>query len=274
MILVTGATGTTGREVVGRLLERGERVRVMSRRESGVPGAEAVRADFAHPASLAPAVEGVSAVYLVTAPPTPVVDHDAALIRAARAAGVARIVKLGAVSGADEGTWHHRSERPTRDSGLEWTVLRPCTFASNMLRFAPMVRSGTPLPDWTGDGAVGVIDPRDVAAVAVEALTGDGHSGRTYTLTGPDLLTFGRQVEVLEGVLSRSVPVERVTVEHAVKTMLADGVDPLNAAESAAGMTRLADGGYAFLTDHVAAVLGRPPTAFSAWARDHRLSFT
>ncbi|MFC4565889.1 NAD(P)H-binding protein [Nocardiopsis mangrovi] len=273
MILVTGATGTTGSEVVRRLLERGEKVRAMSRRGVAVPGADAVRADFADPASLAPAVAGVSAVYLVTAPPEPVVDHDAALVEAARAAGVERIVKLGAISGGEPGTWHRRCEQPTRDSGLTWTVLRPATFASNMLPYAPMIAGGLPLPDWTSGGAVGIVDPRDVAAVAVEALTTGGHAGRAYTLTGPELLTFAQQVAVLQRVLGTGIGTRDATMDDARTMMLDRGMRPDSVEESVAGMTRLAEGGYAVLTGDVSAVLGRAPGTFAAWAADHRQAF-
>jgi uncharacterized protein YbjT (DUF2867 family) len=257
MILVTGATGTTGSEVVKQLLEQGEKVRAMTRKAIDIPGAEVVQADFGDASSLARAVDGVTAVYLVTAPPKPVIDHDVALVEAAKAAGVQRIVKLGAIGG----DWHRRSEQPTRDSGLAWTILRPGTFASNMLAFAPRIKHGDPLPNWTKDGAIGVIDPRDIAAVAARVLTTDGHSGRAYTLTGPQLLTFAQQVAVLELVLGTRIAVESVPVD--------DAMDP----ETAAGMTDLAEGRYAVLTDHVAEILGRAPISFTTWANDHQAAF-
>ncbi|WP_026932476.1 NAD(P)H-binding protein [Glycomyces tenuis] len=273
MILVSGASGTTGSEVAELLVQGGERVRVMSRRAVEIPGAEAVRADFTDPASLAAALEGVSAVYLVTAPPKPVIDHDVALVEAAKAAGVRRIVKLGAISGADPGTWHARAERPTRDSGLEWTILRPCTFASNMLAYAPMVKAAVPLPNPTGDGAVGVIDPRDIAAVAVEALTDDRHVGREYTLTGPELLTFPRQAEILQDVLGTGIATEAASAEQMRAVMVRSGMDPDGIAESLAGMARLAEGRYAVVTGTVARILGRAPIGFADWAEAHRHVF-
>ncbi len=142
MILVTGATGTTGSEVVRGLLGRGERVRAMSRRPIALHGAETVVADFDDRASLERALDGVRAVYLVSAPLKPVIDHDAALVEAARAAGVGRIVKLGAISGADEATWHHRSEqpRPRESSRLD----RPASVYVR-LEHAPVRRTG---PAW------------------------------------------------------------------------------------------------------------------------------
>jgi uncharacterized protein YbjT (DUF2867 family) len=273
MILVTGATGTTGSEVVRQLIERGERVRAMSRGRVEIPGAETVRGDFGDAPSLARAVEGVAAVYLVTMPPKPTIDHDAALIEAAGKAGVERIVKLSAISAEDPDAWHSRAERPTRESGLDWTVLRPPSFASNMLHYTSMIRSGAPLPNWTGTGASGVIDPRDIAAVAVEALLADGHGGRTYTPTGPELLTFGQQVAVLQRATGTAITTEEVSIERARAMMLDDGADPDNVEESLKGIARQAEGGYATLTDHVPKILGRAARSFTDWANDHREAF-
>jgi uncharacterized protein YbjT (DUF2867 family) len=273
MILVTGATGTTGSEVVRLLLEQGERVRAMSRRPEPVHGAETVAADFDDPASLTRALEGVTAVYLVAAPPKPVIDHDEALVEAAQTAGVERIVKLGAISGADRGTWHHRSEQPVRESGIGWTVLRPSTFASNMLQFAEPIKHHAVLPNFTGNGATGVIDPRDIAAVAARALIEDGHTGQTYTLTGPELLTFADQTAILAQTLGVPVGTEDVPIEAARQMLLDGGLDPDNAAEIVAGMTRQAQGAYAELTGEVARLLGRSPISFAAWAVDHQEVF-
>ncbi len=273
MILVTGATGTTGSEVVRQLIERGERVRAMSRRQVEIPGAEVVLGDFTDARSLAEAVEGAAAVYAVTVPPKPTIDHDVALVEAAGKAGVERIVKLSAISAVDPDTWHRRAEQPARESGLDWTVLRPPSFASNMLHYAPMVKGGVPLSDWTGTGACGVIDPRDIAAVAVEALVGDGHSGQTYTPTGPELLTFGQQVAVLEEATGTAIATEAVGIEGVRAVMLAGGAEPENVEESVKGVARQAEGGYAVLTDHVPTILGRPALSFADWANDHRAAF-
>lgn len=273
MILVTGATGTTGSEVVKQLVGKGEKVRAMSRRDTAIPGVEVVKADFDDPASLGRAVDGVTAVYLVTAPAKPVIDHDVALVEAAKTAGVQRIVKLSAISGDEPGSWHMRSEQPTRDSGLGWTILRPGTFASNMMRYAPMIKDGIPLQNWTKGGAVGVIDPRDIAAVAVRALTTDEHSGREYVLTGPELMTFTQQVAVLELVLGTRIATEEASIDAAREAMLNHGMHPDSADEAVAGMTRLAEGKYAVLTDHVSQILGRAPIGFTTWANDHRAAF-
>lgn len=264
MILVTGATGTIGRHVVRQLTERGVPFREMSRRER--PGG--VRADFDDPASLARAVAGVDTVFLVTVPPVPTADHDIALVTAARAAGVRKIVKLSAIGsgerfdGATVGAWHRAAEEAIEASGLAWTMLRPPGFASNLLWHRALIRAGKPVPNLTGDSRQAVVDPRDVAAVAVAAMTGDAHDGQRYDVTGPELLTFADQAAVLERVLER--PVE-ITDAGALGRLPAEMITGIGWARA---------GGAAYTTDHVPRVLGRPAGTFEQWARDHREAFT
>ncbi|MET8969673.1 NAD(P)H-binding protein [Streptomyces hydrogenans] len=264
MILITGATGTIGSHVVRLLTEQGVPFRAMSRRAQ--PGA--VQADFDDPASLARAVAGVDAVLLVTVPPVPTAAHDLALLEAARAAGVRKIVKLSAIGsgepfdGATVGAWHVDAERAIESGGFAWTVLRPASFASNLLRHAPLIRAGEPLPNLAGDARQPVVDPRDVAAVAVAALTGDAHDGQRYDLTGPELLTFADQAAILAGVLGRPVDVTDVPALDQVPPAMATGI----------GWARA--GGAAYLTDHVPRILGRPAGTFKQWALDHRTAFT
>ncbi|WNV82854.1 NAD(P)H-binding protein [Umezawaea sp. Da 62-37] len=269
MILITGATGTIGSEVVRQLTGRGVPLRAMSRNPSGPHG---VRADFDDPESLRRAVEGVDAVFLLTAPATATSRHDLALLEAARAAGVARVVKLSAIGTGDTtadgrviGEWHLAGEEAVRGSGLEWTILRPSSFASNVLRFA----AGDRISNLTGDGKQGVVDPRDVAAVAVEALTDPRHDHRTYTLTGPDLLSVPDQAAELSRVLGRVVGTVEVSPEH----LLGSGMDASAAAEVARGTAWVREGHNAVVTDDVERVLGRPPTGFADWVRDHAEAF-
>jgi len=221
MILVTGATGTIGAEVVRQLTAAGERVRAMAREPSraDVPAdVEVVRADFDDASSLERAVAGTRAVFLATAPGPAIPRHDTALLAAARAAGVAKIVKLSAIgttmAGEPDrpagrapvkvGTWHRPGEEAIRAGGAAWTVPRPSGYASNTLRWAQAIRAGTPVPNMTGAGAQGVTDPRDVAAVAA-ALTSPAWHSRVLTLTGPEALSVPDQARLLSRVLGRPV---------------------------------------------------------------------
>ncbi|GAA2401590.1 NAD(P)H-binding protein [Nonomuraea africana] len=277
MILITGATGTIGSEVVRRLTERGERVRPMARDLSKL-SVEGVRGDSADPASLDRALEGVDSVLLLTAFGRDLAQHDLALVEAVKRAGTRKVVKISAI-GTGESTdekdvrsWHHAGEQAVRDSGMAWTLLRPAGFAANALMWAQAVRAGQPIPNMTGDGGQGVVDPRDVAAVAVAALTG-GHDGRTYTLTGPEVISVPGQAAVLAEVLGRDVATVPVPLEAAKEGMLASGMDPLMAEVFVTGSAFVASGAAAVLSGDVAAVLGRAPRSFADWARDHRDAF-
>lgn len=280
MILVTGATGTIGSEVVRLLAGRGVRVRAMTRKPTEAAGlaAEVVGGDFDEPASLGAAVAGVEAVFLLTAPGPAVAAHDLALLDAVRAHGVRRVVKLSAIgTGDDSGlagnAWHLPGEQALRAGEAEWTILRPTTFASNSLHWAPAIRAGHPVPNMSGTGTQGVVDPRDVAEAAVRALTAPGHTGRTYTLTGPELLSVPDQVEVLSGVLGRRVDVLDVPLHEARDAMIAAGASPEFAEAAMAGQRYVAEGRNARRTDDVATLLGRPPRTYATWAADHREAF-
>lgn len=283
MILITGATGTIGSHVVRMLGAAGEEVRAMTRDPSRirVPGVEAVPGDFTDPDSLARAVAGAGALFLLTAPGTPTAAHDLAMLAAARSAGVRKVVKLSAIGGGaiDDGTgsetggWHLAGERAIQDSGMAWTILRPTTFASNALSWAGPIRARQPVPNPTGDGRQGVVDPADVAEVAVAALTSDAHDGRTYTLTGPELISAPEQAAQIGAAIGRTV--ELVDVEPAAvrDQLVAAGTDPAFAEVAARGMELVRAGGNAVVTDDAATVLGRPAGTFAAWARGHRDRF-
>jgi uncharacterized protein YbjT (DUF2867 family) len=272
MILITGATGTIGSHLVRLLADRGEPFRAMSRTGD-------VQADFDDSASLERAVIGVDTVFLLTAPGSPGARHDLALLDAAKSAGVSRIVKLSAIGSGEKfgeevvGAWHLAAEEAVRDSGLAWTVLRPSSFASNFLRFASAIAAGERIPNLTGAGRQGIVDPFDVAAVAAEALTNTIHSGQTYTLTGPELLSVPEQAEILSRVLERPVRTVDLPRAAARERLLESGMDSAAADAVVTGSTWAREGNNAVLTDDVARLLGRPARSFASWAHDHRAAF-
>lgn len=285
MILVTGATGTVGREVLRLLARRGVQVRAMTRDPAHLSSVETnvevLRADFDAPETLRDAVADVDSVFLLTAPGASVPEHDLAMINAARVGKVRKVVKLSAVGGGlsakDGGTepadWHAPGEQALAASGLAWMLLRPSSFASNTLRWADPIRAGQPVPNMTGTGAQGVVDPRDVAEVAVEALLGAEYNGTTLTLTGPDLVSVPDQAAQLSEVLDQPISTVDVPLEAAREQMLASGLEPSVVDVAIRGSQQVRDGGNAVVTNDVFRVLGRPARPFLTWARDHRGAF-
>ncbi|WP_437515633.1 SDR family NAD(P)-dependent oxidoreductase [Sorangium sp. So ce1099] len=280
MILITGATGTIGREVVRQLVERGAPVRALTRdpAKAAALGREVdlVRGDFEEPASLRPALEGVEALFMLSAPGPSIAAHDLAMVDAAQKSGVKRLVKLSAF-GADLpsriGDWHRAGEHAVRTSGLAWTLLRPVGFASNVLQWAAAIRAGGVVPISTGDGRQGIIHPGDVAAVAVAALTSAHHDGSTYTLTGPELLSARDQVASLARALGRSIETTDVPPDRLREQMLAAGAARELAETVFEGVSFLREGKAAALSDDVEAVLGRKPLRFEAWVRENLAAF-
>jgi uncharacterized protein YbjT (DUF2867 family) len=250
MLLITGATGTTGREVVRLLTDRGVALRALSR----TPTADQVHGDHTDPASLDRAVEGVDAVFLVGPGTSELPPYDSAVLDAAKRAGVRKVVKLSSIPVGPVGEWHRPGEEAAR-AFPAWTLLRPSMFATNSLQWAPLVAAGEPIPNPMGTTKFGVVDPRDLAEVAVRALLDDEHHGRTYTLTGPELLSLPEQVAVLSEVLGRTLS----TVDLPLTALPPEYAEGLRAALSGEG---------SFLSDDLPAVLGRPATPFATWARE------
>lgn len=281
MILVTGATGTIGSEVVRRLVARGEKVRALTRDPEGarLPSeVEAVRGHHRDRASVQAAMAGADAAFLVGVFGPDDAEHDRGLVEAARAAGVGRIVKLSGIGTGDPavgpvGTWHVAGEQAVRDSGAEWTILRPSAFASNTLGWAEAVRAGTPVPNTTGTGGQGVVDPRDVAEVAAAALVEAGHSGRTYTLTGPEVLSVPDQAAVLAELLGHPVEVRDLSAAEARAYLLGLGFTDTFVDASEISRQFVRNGGNEVVTDDVRHLLGRPARTYREWARDHKSAF-
>ncbi|MFI5671152.1 SDR family oxidoreductase [Streptomyces sp. NPDC051704] len=279
MILVTGATGTVGREVVRRL-PGGSAVRVMTRdpaRFTGGPAAaEVVRADYGDPHSLARALDGVTAAFLVTGR---VGDDDERFVRAARTAGVRHVVKLSAAAVVDPRAddvitrWQRATEDLVRGSGMDWTLLRPRAFMSNALSWAGSIRSEGVVRALYGGSANACVDPRDIAEVAVRALTEAGHAGRAYTLTGPRAISAAEQTAQLAELLGRPLRFEELAPEQA-RTALA-ARHPRDLVEALlAGAERQRAGAKAGVEATLPALLGRPAGTFRGWAEDHRGAFS
>jgi uncharacterized protein YbjT (DUF2867 family) len=275
MILVTGATGHVGRELVGQLVDRGENVRVLVRdlgRAAALPAAvERSVGDLLDTDSLTEAFDGVDRLFLLV----PGIGHEGAVnaLTAARAAGVRHLVYLSSYAVAVEpmpamGRWHHAREQLIDESGIPATYLRPCGFMTNVLDWLPTVRAGGYVLDPVGPGRAALIDPADIAAVAAVALTEDGHAGAAYTLTGAEPLTVAEQVAVLAAAVGVDIAVRDVTSpEQAVRFRYPDGAPPELAAALVEGLRQMRADTEGLRTDTVQRLLGRPPRRFTDWCR-------
>ncbi|MFF7497093.1 NmrA family NAD(P)-binding protein [Streptomyces rubiginosohelvolus] len=279
MILVTGATGAVGREVAGLLAAAGP-VRILARRPERLTvrgdGVEVVEGAYGDRPALDRALEGVSSVFLVTNSPTD--PDDERVAGAAAAAGVRHLVKLSMMAveepGADDfiTRWQRRNEETIRASGVPWTFVRPRTFMSNTLSWAPGIRSTGVVRALYGDAPVACVDPRDVAAVAVAALTGAGHEGRTYAVSGPEAITAREQTAQLSRVLGRPLRFEELGLDAARKALLAKYPRPAAEAflESA---ERQRAGAKAAVVPTVEELTGCQARPYRTWAADHADAF-
>lgn len=258
--LILGGTGKTGRRIASRLTAAGHEVRT-----AGRTGGD-VRLDLDDPATHAPALAGITAAYLLE-PGSIEGDNNppriAALVDAAVAAGVRRLVLLSAPGADNEHHPLHATEQAVRGSGLEWTVVRPGWFAQNFSEdfWLPAVRSGTlALP--AGQGRVPFVDAEDIADVAASALTEDRHAGQVYELTGPRALGFGEAAELIAAASGRPLRYLDVTPEAYRDQQIANGVPP-KAAERLAGLVAMGStGALEGLSDGIEKALGRAPRRF------------
>ncbi|NUS15910.1 MAG: NAD(P)H-binding protein [Streptomyces sp.] len=277
MILVTGATGNIGRELVRELDAAGAAYRVLVRdpaRAADLPaGAERVTGDFTRPGTLAAAFAGVDRAFLLT--PGIATGTTAAAVAAAQAAGVRHLVLLSSTNVLGDpmpamGRWHHEREEIVRGSGIPATVLRPVGFMTNALDWLPAIRSGGHVLDPVGPGRMTLIDPADIAAVAAHVLTTGGHEGQAYALTGAELLTVAEQVAILSAAVGRTIAVRpTATPQEAVAARFPNGAPPALAEALVEGFRLMRDDTEGFRTGTVEELLGRAPAGFAAWCARH-----
>jgi uncharacterized protein YbjT (DUF2867 family) len=273
MILVTGATGNIGRELVRELDAKGAIVRLLVRdraRAARLPErAERAVADLGEPATLPRAFAGVDRLFLLT--PGIGTEHTANAVAAAQAAGVRHIVHLSSTNVLGDpmpamGRWHHEREEIIRASGIPATFLRPNGFMLNALEWAPTIRDEGYVIDPIGPGRHASIDTADIAAVAAIVLTEDGHEGQEYSLTGDEALTVAEQVQIIAKTIGRDIEVRTAaTTAEAVRSRFPNGAPPALAEAAAKTLALIRADTVGFRTDTAERLLGRPPRTFADW---------
>ena len=278
-ILVTGATGSVGSRLVRLLKKQGRAVRVFARNLVGktTDGVEAAPGDFKDKASLERAMDGVTAVYLLSAGDQ-LSAHEANAIEAAQAAGVKLVVKHS-VAGAQYNapgfpSWHRAGEERLEASGLPFVLLRPASFASNALYWAGSIKGQAIVYGALGDAAVPVIDPDDIAEAAVTVLTTPGHEGKAYELSGPEALTTAEQVDAIGRVVGRDLKFVNVPDDAARQSMLGLGMSPayVEAMISLFQMFR-GIGRIEPYPNDVQTLTGHRPRSFRQWAEANAAAF-
>ncbi|NEA57499.1 NAD(P)H-binding protein [Streptomyces sp. SID13666] len=281
MILVFGATGNVGKEVVNGLVERGKQVRAFSRNPSRAvfdSEVEVHTGDLDDSRSIRAALEGVDAVFMLSAGPD-ALSYDLAVAEEVRRAGTARVVRMSSVAAlppveTSYGRAHAEADRAFADSGAACTMLRGATFMTNALQWRASIRSHDTVYGVYGTIARALVHPADVAAVAATALVTPGHEGRNYTVTGPEALTTDDAVQRIAKLLGRPLSYVEMPVEKAQQAMVGAGLS----AEFTEGLLAVqsdpdpARGGIPLPT--VESVTGLPPRTFDSWLKDHQEDYS
>lgn len=273
--VVFGARGNVGRHVAAGLLAAGEEIRVVSRDPAGLPdglrdGAQAVAADLASPESLPAALDGADKVFLYA-----VSTGVDGFVSAALAAGVRQVVLLSSaavVGAAGEGNpiagRHEAVERAIQRSGLDWTFVRPGMFAGNVRWvWGEPIRKGRAVRVPFPDAQSAPVHEKDIAALAVTALTEAGHSHQPYTVYGAHAVTVGQMVADIGAALGREIPVEVISPEQAHEE-LAASMGPAGA-RAILGAWQAGARGPAATSVIIERITGRPAHTFAQWAEDH-----
>lgn len=276
MILVTGATGTVGKHVTAELARLGQPVRALVRDTAKAAGlsAELAVGDFDDPPSLARALEGCDHAFLLIGLNERNLEQTHAFLAAAKSAGVSHIVRLSALGAAPQspillGRHHAACDAALEASGIGWTILQPANFHQNVFYSLATIKGQNAMYLPCGEGKVGSIDVRDIAAVAGKALTEEGHMGKTYVLTGHDPISFGDMAQHMSRAAGREIRYVPVAEEAARQAMLGIGMDEwyVEAVLELYGAVRA---GYTSLVNgEVERLLGRPPISFAQFASDH-----
>ena len=273
MILITGASGNVGKEVLKQMAATGAKVRAafqsVSKAAVAPSGVEIVTMDYNQPHTVQTALKGIERVFLV-GPPTP--DLTALERRAMdeiKQSGVRHVVKLSAMGGrgATFPRQHADSEDYIKSLGVPYTFVRPNGFMQNFVIYnASTINTQNAFYGTQGDGEVSHIDIRDIAAVAVKTLTEAGHEGKAYTLTGPVALSNARVAQILSEDTGREIKYVDLPDDQFKQALIGAGV-PEWGAGALVNLQRRA------ITGDVQQLLGRKPTSFEQFSRDHAQAF-
>jgi len=282
-ILITGATGNTGLPLVKQLTAAGVPVRAMihtPEKRSMVEGktVEVAVGDFKNRASLEQAMKGIESAYLVSPPSLEQVRDQTVFVDTAKAMGVKHIVKLSALGTAPDSPvgllrWYAEIEDHIRRSGLKYTFLHPHFFMENLLANAGFVKKDGSIYSPLGDASISPVSVEDIAAVAVKALIEGVHSGKTFTLTGPEAVTYTDIAWILAGVIGKPVRYVPVSFDAALKGMVQAGYPDWLAADLVRLMQTWSEGRGSMVSVYVERLTGHKPLSVREFFDRHKSLF-
>jgi len=277
MILVTGATGLNGRELVQRLSARGVAVRALVRNLAkaealaALPHVQITEGDLARPETLVRPLQGVDRAMLISSSDPGMLDVQTNFIEAARNTGVTHVVKLsGIIPELDSpfrfARMHAEIERRLEVSGLGFTHLRAGEFMPSYFRQVPSIVAKGALFLPMEDARIASVDVGDIAEVAAIVLTTSGHEGKTYPLTGPEALTMAEVAAKLSAATGKTIRYVNVSPEDAKKARLAAGMPPFLVDALDELFAERRKGKESVVSSTVQTILGRPATSFDEFA--------
>jgi len=280
MILITGASGNVGHEVLKQALALGLKIRATFQSSSvaakAPAGLEGVIMDYSKPETIRRALHGVEKIFLVGPPTRDLPALETNFIKEVRAVGRPHIVKLSALGGRESmfPSGHRDSEENIEASGLPYTFLRPNGFMQNLVNYnAGTIRTQNAFYGCQGNGAVSLVDIRDIAAVAVIVLAATGHEGKCYSLTGAEALTNEEVAEKISRVEGREITYIDLPPVEFKKAILSTGIQEWSA-DALVDLQRLyREGKASLVTDDVERLTGRKPVTFDQFARDYAFAF-
>ena len=284
MILITGATGNNGQDLIRQLTAIGQRVRALVRKPTEATkldgsNIEVAAGDFDQPESLEAAFQGVEKAFLLTPVAERFVQWQKDFIQAAQRAKIKHLVKFSAMgaharSASELLKLHAETDEVLRGSGVPFTILQPNGFYQNMLSLANTIKAQGEFYWPLKNASQSTVDIRDISAVAVKVFVSSGHEGKTYVITGPEALTFQEAAEKLSAVLGRKIQYVDVPISAVADGMRKSGMPDWNVHAVSELLAYFASGAVATVTDTVPRLLGRPATSFEQFVKDHREAFT
>lgn len=286
-ILVTGASGTVGSEVVKQLSGNGHAVHIKAavhsvenlKKVKDETKIKVIQIDYNKPESLVSALEDIDKLFLVTPEVPNAPELVSNLVIEAKKAGIRHIVKLSAMDAdlkADVASLrlHHQAEKIIEESEIPYTFLRPGEFMQNFINWdSPMIKKQGVF--WRiGDTEVSLVDVRDIAAVAVKTLTdNDRHNGKVYTITGPEALSYSQMAEILSNATGKKISYVNISEEEARRAMKDIGLSEWWIDTIIEVYEYYKRGSQQQVSSAVEEVTGKKPISFSQFAKDYAQVF-